>query len=399
MPARSVRWRNPRERGRADAADRTPAAVPELLQDVALAAVLGPHLPPDDGAERRGARPGRAAGRRPAARSSRAAGGDEAALPARGVGLVLVEVLDQHVDVRRRVGAVRRLGEIARLQRRRDAEVAVRRVGLVAVLGQPDPLPPERPADLADEPVDRRHRDRLAVAAAARRRRLEPAERIRVVRVRVEPGTRRVHAADEGDRRDPAGRAARRGDAAADLRARRRAVDRGVRGVEQRLRVDARRGRAQPAPLVRLVPDQPVLDERIPVGGAAREACEPPLRARRPVRASGRRSPSAACPRSSPPAPSRARGGPAGSRPTGPSRSAPLRASISFQFERVADELDAHRVERVEALVERARAVGDPGIVLEPVADVRRRVGRRRRAPGRRRRRRRARASISCEPT
>ena len=215
-------------RGRADPADRAPVAVSELLQDVALAAVLGPHLPPHDGAEAAARDLGERQDGGPPRRLRAAARRDEAALPACGVRLVLVEVLDQHVDVRRRVGAVRRVGEVARLQCRRNAEVAVGRIGLVAVLGQPDPLPTERPADLADEPVDRRHRDRLAVAATAGRRRFEPAQRIGVVRVRVEPCARSVHPADELDRRDPPVGAARRRHAAADLRARGRAVDRGV---------------------------------------------------------------------------------------------------------------------------------------------------------------------------
>ena len=178
---------------------------------------------------------------------------------------------------------LRRLGEVARLQRGRDAEEPVGRVRLVAVLGQPDSLPAERVVHVPEEAVDRRERDRLAVGAAAGRGRLEAPQRIGIVRIGVELGAGAVHAANEVDRRDAAVGPARGGDSAGHLRASGGAMDGVVGGIEQRLRVDARRGRAKPAPLVRLVPDQPVADERIAIRHAAREACERPLRARRPV--------------------------------------------------------------------------------------------------------------------
>ena len=54
--------------------------------------------------------------------------------------------------------------------------------------------------------VERGHRDRLAVAAGAGGRGLDTAERIRMMRVGVEPGTVGAHPADPADRRDAAGR-------------------------------------------------------------------------------------------------------------------------------------------------------------------------------------------------
>ena len=97
----------------------------------------------------------------------------EAALPPRGVGLVLVEEMDQHVDVRRLVDAPGCIGQIAGLRsysrlrgdypagwsdsRIRSARCASRAEGA---------------RHLAQKALERRHRDRLAVLACTRPRSL-----------------------------------------------------------------------------------------------------------------------------------------------------------------------------------------------------------------------------------
>ena len=91
--------------GRAQPPDGPPLAVPELLQEVALPSLLRPHLAPDDCANATSSHLGERQDRRPQRRLRGARGGDEAALPTGRVRLVLVEVLDQHVDVGRLVGA------------------------------------------------------------------------------------------------------------------------------------------------------------------------------------------------------------------------------------------------------------------------------------------------------
>ena len=128
---------------------------------------------------------------------------------------------------------------------------------------------------LEEEPVERRHRDRRAVGAAAARRRLGAGPcRIRMVGVDVEPRPRRTHRANEGDRGHAAGVPARRGDAACDPVAPVHALERPVGRVEQPHHVRPRRDRAQPAPLVRLVPDRPVAHPRVAARGRDGEVRE-----------------------------------------------------------------------------------------------------------------------------
>ena len=94
-----------------------------------------------------------------------------------------VEVLwDRTEGARDAVDAERRLADQLRLPLLRDP-VGAR---LVAVLGQPDPLRAERTAHLGEQPLERRHRDRGAVAARpVGERRLPARRRIRMVRVDV----------------------------------------------------------------------------------------------------------------------------------------------------------------------------------------------------------------------
>ena len=84
-----------------------------------------------------------------------------------------------------------------------------------------------------------------------------------MVRVGVETGTGRAHAADPVHRRDSAPRAARGGDAASHFRARVGRVNRPVGRVEELADVHRRARRAKPARLVRLVPDEPLVDPAV----------------------------------------------------------------------------------------------------------------------------------------
>ena len=127
------------------------------------------------------------------------------------------------VDSWIRPGDRERLPHVPRLRRPGDTEDPVRRVRLVAVLRQPDPLGAVEARQLVDEVVDVAERD----AAAAGRggcRRLGRCAVVRMVGVGVEvAGTRLLHRAQERQRRD--GRllparvvvAARRRDAARNL--------------------------------------------------------------------------------------------------------------------------------------------------------------------------------------
>src|SRR5438270_10621105 len=65
---------------------------------------------------------------------------EQAALPAGERRLVADEEVNQDVDPRREVGAQRGAGNVLGLKLVGDADVRVGRVGLVAVLGEPDPL-------------------------------------------------------------------------------------------------------------------------------------------------------------------------------------------------------------------------------------------------------------------
>ena len=145
-------------------------------------------------------------------------------------------------------------------------------------------------------------------------------------------------------------------------------VDRRIAGVEELADVDARRSRAKPARLVRLVPHQPLRHPAVARGGGPGEAGE---RRTLPERSSspGRRSPSR--------------------RPDDPDHGGDAAAAqavedcvavlpgvlaarrldlVPVQVE--AHDVDAELLEPVEPLVERAAAVGEPGVVLDPEADV-----------------------------
>ena len=199
---------------------------------------------------------------------------DEPGLEAAEHELVAVEVLEQHRDPRQPPRAHRGEADHVRLPLERDAEERVRRIRLVAVLGQPDRLRPEGALDEDEELPDRRHRDRGAGTAAAAGRRLGRRRGVRVVGVGVELRVGGGHAADPGDGCDASQPAARRRHAAADPRVRQHGMDRLVAGVEQMLDVDRRLRRPEPEALVRLVPDQPVANPRVALGGGAREAAE-----------------------------------------------------------------------------------------------------------------------------
>ncbi len=262
----------------------------------------------------------------------------------------------------------------ARLARVRDAESAVRWVRLVAVLGQPDALRAEVARHLTQQPLERRHRDRLAVRAPAGERRRRAVERIRMVRVGVEPGTRGAHAADEVDRGKTPGRAPRRGDPSGHPGAAARAVDRGVGRVQQPADVGRGGRRPQPAALVRLVPDHPLLHPRVALGGCRGERRERRPRGRRPVRRPAEIRPAWRAPDRD----DRADACSAQALQDGVG-AAPVALGASrldhVPVERVADEVDTEGIELRDALVERAVAVLKPRIVLDAVLDTWRRAG------------------------
>ena len=177
------------------------------------------------------------------------------------------------------------LRQVAPLVRERDAEDPVGRVGLVAVLGDPEALVPVETRHLADEQVDVAERDRrgcVAVDAGRRRRarRLARGAVVRVMGVGVEAlRAGLLHRAHERQRRDggPGGVgivvAARTGDAAGDLRGADRglphALDDGVADLRVRdcahdhgLALDRLVLRPQESRVVRLVPGEPLADRR-----------------------------------------------------------------------------------------------------------------------------------------
>ena len=172
-----------------------------------------------------------------------------------------------------------RLPHVARLRRPGDAEEPVRRVRLVAVLRQPDPLRAVEARQLGDEIVDVAERD-TALARRSGRGRLGRSAVVGMMGVGVEAARAApLHRAEERERRDGRLRpvrvvvAAGRGHAAGDLLA---AQHRGAHAVDDRVadpRVVERAldhpARAGPPPLrdqadlqVRLVPRRPVADAR-----------------------------------------------------------------------------------------------------------------------------------------
>ena len=196
-----------------------------------------------------------------------------------------------------------------------------------------------------------------------------------MVGVRVEARSGGAHAADERDGRDAAGGGARRRDAAADLGAAVHGVDRAVGGVEELAHVRRRRRRAQPASLVRLVPDEPASHPAVARRGGAGEAGE------RRCAGSEVRRPTAVGPARRADQPDHGRDA---ARPEavqdeiglGPVRLAGSALDpVPVQVE--ADDVDAERLEPVEPVLDRAAAVREPGVVLDPEADSTRGIGRR----------------------
>ena len=195
---------------------------------------------------------------------------------------------------------------------------------------------------------------------------------------------RLLHAGDPVDGRDAADAAARRGDAAADLDVPQRPVERGVGRVQEPLDVDLRRGRAQPDPLVRLVPDEPAAHPRVAARGRGREGGDTSRRASAPSSTDGRRSPSAGVPvtptiasipcswRPRRTASQRAPAIGGVERVGGVPR--PLRGDL-VPAEREAHDLDAECLELREPRVDGAGPAQQPGVVLDPVADAGGRVG------------------------
>ena len=304
--------------------------------------------------------------------------GEQAALPAADVLLVAHEEVDQQVDARRPVRAQRRLGEVTGLCRLRDAEHPVGRIGLVAVLGEPDALRPERARDEREQTLEVGHRDVLAEAAATGGRRLTAADRIRMVRVRVEPRVREVHAADPVDRRDAARATARRGHAAADEVRAVRPLERVVGRVEQQPHVGARARRAELPVLVRLVPDHPAPHVRVALGRRVGEVRERARARRRPVRGASAVRPARRADERhdrrdaarAKPAEQDVAGGPAVRRIEVRRR---LRRTLRRDLVPAQvdpDDVDAERVDLVEPLVERPRSPEQPRVVLDPVLNV-----------------------------
>ena len=274
------------------------------------------------------------------------------------------------------------LGQVLRLQRPGDA-VRVRRVGLVAVLGQPDPLRPEVPLHLTDQLVEVGQAEHAgAEAAHAPRepgRRLAARDRIGMVRVRIEPRAGGFHPPHERDRREPAARRARRGRAPGDTVGGVERVQLDVRRVEQPLHVELRRVRLQERLQVRLVPDLPQPQPRIALGDGCREGgqrvlarrhrvlAEPAVGPRR--RADERREhrDPVRVERSE----RRVDGCPVVGRVAGVRGVARLPRRDLPPVDHVPDEADPELVERLQPGLER-RPAREVGVVLEPELDERR---------------------------
>src|SRR5919109_599980 len=108
---------------------------------------------------------------------------------------------DHHVDARVAPGNREGQSQVARLLRERDAEEPVRRLRLVAVLRDPEPLVPVQASELPDQLVDVPERDR----AGARWRlvgRLVRMPVVRMVRIGVEAGAGALQATQKDERRD-----------------------------------------------------------------------------------------------------------------------------------------------------------------------------------------------------
>ena len=208
-----------------------------------------------------------------------------------------------------------------------------------------------------------------------------------MVGVRVELRPRAAHAGDPHERRDAAGIASRCGHASGDERGRDRALDLGVRRVEELVDVHRSGRRLEGGRVIGLVPDRPEVDERIAAGDGIREVTEPCALERRP----GSALPAVR---------------PAGSSDERHERRDPVRVQTLQDavvrppavrgITRVlgvvrraagdvvpangeANDVDAEILELVEPRVERARAVDEPRVILDPESCPGRSVGRRRR--------------------
>src|SRR5215210_2051837 len=133
----------------------------------------------------------------------------EARLPAREVALVAQQKPDEHLDARVLARDRERLRQVLRLPLQRDAEDAIRRVRLVAVLGDPDRLAPVEARHLADQDVDVAERDRRP-RRRPRAWRLGRPSVVGLMRVGVEAAcTRALQRLQEEERRSRGTRAAR----------------------------------------------------------------------------------------------------------------------------------------------------------------------------------------------
>ena len=187
-----------------------------------------------------------------------------------------------------------------------------------------------------------------------------------MVRVRIEPRAGLAHAADPVHGRDAGRRAARGGDAATHLGPRIRRVNRLVGGVQELADVHRRCRRAKPPRLVRLVPDEPLVDPAVVVGGGSRELGE----RGRPRREVGR--PAAVRPaRRADEADDR--GDAAVAQPV-QNEIALLPVLLAAHgldpvpVEVEADDVHPEALQPVEPVVKRAGAVDEPGVVLDSVA-------------------------------
>ena len=199
-----------------------------------------------------------------------------------------------------------------------------------------------------------------------------------MVRVRVEPRVREVHAADPVDRRDAARATARSGHAAGDEVRAVRALERVVGRVEQQAHVRARARRAELPVLVRLVPDHPAPHVGIALRRRVGEVRERARALRRPVRGAAAVGPARRADERhdrrdaarAQPAEQDVAGGPAVRRVEMRRR---LRRTLRRDLVPAqvdADDVDAERVDLVEPLVERPRPPEQPRVVLDPVLNV-----------------------------
>ena len=269
--ARTWRTRYPRRR-RPVAADRHPAPIDEPLEAIALVPASRAHLPPDLDHPAATRHLHERQHHRDLGGLRAAVDGLEPALPAVDVGLVAVQVVDEHVDLGHGEHASRRLGDVRGLLLQGHSE----RIGsrLVCELGEPDARAWERRLYLAHESLDGRHGDGRAPPARAGVRSLTRIRGIRMVRVRIEKRPCAVHEPDEAQRGHASAIAARRGHTTSDEVGRIDALESAIRRIEKLLDVVAGSNGVEPASLVGLVPDHPLPHEVVALRDALHEALE-----------------------------------------------------------------------------------------------------------------------------